>query len=288
MPAQAQAASRRDKRVNLDTRVHVRGPDGRETLLLSVDWTPRSVFLRTREPFSPGTHVDMFVVIGQPVRRINLGGLVTRVVPHMPGALHVREGMVVTFDSTQTQLQDLIDEAVRARRGAEITMPAGLELPAPVASVAPAALVIGADATAHAVAQVLLTQGYDVTRLDQAPPAIRDPVTGSAPWLLVVCEGSPHVIARIVSGGKQPELVVAFGVPVRDLGAGIEAPLMALPRTWPVARLPDAIKNFLPSTPREPPVVRTPDEGHVSWFQGPIEPPRKGATPSRPAQRAVS
>src|ERR1700722_10894698 len=86
-------------RITFETRVHVTTPGCKEQILMSSDWTKRSVFVRTRSPLASGTRVEMSLIIGRPAQLVKLAGVVTRVTspPERRGQLNPKGGMAVVL-----------------------------------------------------------------------------------------------------------------------------------------------------------------------------------------------
>jgi hypothetical protein len=261
MPVTEQRVRRREERIALDVHVHVRGPDGHDVVLMSVDWSSRSVFLRSREPFALGTPVDMFALVGNPLRRVTLAGIVRRIVPHVPESVHAREGMVVVFDKARPDLNEGLDEIIKSRMMIDGAVEVGLSLPV---------LVVGAEATAQTVARVLRLAGYDVTRAENAARATDAIAAGLDPRAVILTAGRgpmrwPPAPSR--PSASLPDVIVALGTLPRDLVTDVNVPVVMLPKTWPAERLPEVLKGFLGEPKEKLEVLQTADMLPASWFQ---------------------
>jgi hypothetical protein len=240
--------------------VHVRGPDDHDVVLMSADWSARSVFLRTREPYPVETPLQMFVLIGRPPRRVALSGVVTRVVPHVPGSLHVREGMVIAFDKPQPELGKELEAQLWATKHLE------------VAQATPAVLVVGADPFADDALHFLRLEDYHVIRvLDAAGLAdvLADGVTPRCVILSADCSHMLRFVASAAPGTTPPELVVSAGLPPQGLVESVGVPVLVLPAACPATKIPDAIKAFVHDGSETLEILRNAEEDHGSRFGAP-------------------
>ncbi len=257
------ATTRKDRhetRVAFDTRVHVIGPGERETVLMSADWSSRSVFLRTREPLTPGTPVRIFVMMGHPLRRLTLSGKVVRSVPHVSGVPSAREGMAVVFETREPHLDLALHELARKRQTLEPSSRSG-----PAGDV----LVACNDALADAVARMLEEGGHEVVRVSDEYRLARLLAGRTAPGCVVLSTSSGPLLrplALAVSQGCSFDLVVALGVATRGLPEELRAPVLLIPAAWQPDKINASIRRFLKGAPEALEITRNSEERHASWF----------------------
>ena len=103
---------RHSKRVEVCARVHVRAGNAPEEVLLSHDWTDRSVFLRTHHPLPLGTPASLSVVIPHETSPVRLEAAVTRVVAEDHAAPTRPPGMALHFGPMPLVLKAHLAELV--------------------------------------------------------------------------------------------------------------------------------------------------------------------------------
>ena len=72
------AEKRSAKRIRLDLKVQVTGPQGPPEVLMAHDWAKGGVFLRTRSPLRLGTSVELAIVLRKPLGRQAVRGTVVQ------------------------------------------------------------------------------------------------------------------------------------------------------------------------------------------------------------------
>ncbi len=229
---------RRAPRIQLDIRVHIVGAHGDETILLSHDWSIRSVFLRTLTPLPVNSRVAMYTVLGHPVERIPLSGMVVRSsAPRGPGS-HETHGMAVALDELPLKLRALL--AGTAQR---VTFsPPVLE-----ATILPSVLVVSEDHRARAaIARLLSAAGYDIAIAEHAPAAAAMFANGTAPRALLVHEDSGETLSTLREHLPESlELVIVLGETPRHLGPALGCPLLLAPRMFPPEQLEALLHIFV-------------------------------------------
>jgi len=242
MPVKLPSEKRRHSRVRWDLHVTVKGPDGRDSRLLSYDWTGTSVLLRTNEPYPAGTAVELAALVGRPARQVKLAGSVTRLVRQDPVRPQSPQGMVIIFKELPVELRQALLDLTRIK-GAPVS-----EVVAAVRAV-PAALVISADRLFSVEASRALNRaGYDATAADDADhaKALLESRLRPKVWLISAdgAMGVPPLLRRF-SVTNPPELVLVVGEPPADLGRGTRFPIVILPQSWSMDRLPEVVAGFL-------------------------------------------
>lgn len=109
--------NRANRRVPIDLKVHVRTEGNLpEQTLLSVDWSKRGVFLRTREPLPPGTPVTLGVLVPSEHGLVNFPAVVARAVAECHDTRGRPPGMGVYFDALPAPLAQYLSQISHAAR----------------------------------------------------------------------------------------------------------------------------------------------------------------------------
>jgi hypothetical protein len=208
--------------------------------LLSQDWSEGGLFLRTHRPARLGTLLAMSVVLGHPPLRYAFSGRIVRVrEPGSPPAdPRTPPGVGVELDGLPGGLLQFLGEAWQRRSLAleAAQNESSLEL------VDEVLLVGGEPAEKLQLALGLRLAAYDVLEVDDAAGANQLLRTRSAPVAVILLGDSARTLHAHQWVPAQTSVVIALGVPPGDLGGILAAPLVVLPRRWPLDRIPGLLR----------------------------------------------